>query len=467
MDFFYDRQIERYLLQFIRIFSDIKIQLDEDSNGVKIQKRVPIQYGDMSRTVAHILKDGNQNMMIPSPFMSATIKSLSINDKRRADPTNVSPMHGTEKSYNELTGKYEPVAGNKYTVERYMPVPYDIEFNLDILTSNTQTKLQILEQILTIFNPGIQLQHTDNPFDWSSIFEITLKNITWSNRNIPVGADLKDDVASLVFTCEIWISPAAKLKRQRLIENVYTNFVMVPSLVDANAPIEDFLNSQTFLRLILSSDSHMIDVSVNNLNQVEVTLLNKYGADDETLTWASLIEKRGIIVDGVTTLRLKLNDDLDNEEGDIYGFIHEHPTASNKLLFEVDEDTLPSTTLPFISSIINAITMYPTKGLPPAANGQRYMLISDHTNGEEEAIANSPVWGDLTSNEYDIIEHNGTGWLVSFDSKKEQSIQYIKNIKDGQHYKFNPATHTWIYTYLGRYNIGYWSIDNLSPIPTP
>lgn len=460
MDFFYDKQIERYLLQFIRIFSDIKIQLDEDANGVKVQKRVPIQYGDMSRSVAHILKDNNQNMVIPSPMMSATIKSLKINANRRVDPTGVSPMFGTEMSFNELTGEYDKIPGNKYTVERYTPVPYDVEFGLDILTSNTQTKLQILEQILVIFNPGVQLQHTDNPFDWSGIFEIELTGIQWSNRNIPVGTKLDDDIASLTFTCQIWISPAAKLKRQRIIEKVYANYRLLDTIDDIQS-IEDVINSPVFLRLILSSDSHMIDVEVNNTNQVEVTLLNKYGAHDPDLTWDELLKNRGEIEEGVTTLRLKLNDDLDNESDDVYGFISHHPNDKTKLLLSVDESTLPDTTINPISRIINAITMYPTKELPPSAVGQRYMLISDHTNGEEEAIAYSPVWGVLKANEYDIIENNGTGWLVSFDSKNEKETQYVKNFNDGQHYKFNKETKTWIYTYLGRYNIGYWSIENL------
>lgn len=460
MDFFYDRQIERYLLQFIRIFSDIKIQLDEDENGVKVQKKVPIIYGDMSRMVGHIMKDNNQNVLNQSPMMSATIKSLLINEKRRADPTNISPMHGTEMSYDKNTGSYSSIPGNKYTVERYMPVPYDIEFNLDILTSNTQTKLQILEQILVIFNPGIQLQHTDNPFDWSSIFEIELKSITWSNRSVPMGTKLDDDVATLTFLCQIWISPAAKLKRQRIIEKVYTNYRMLNTIDDIKS-IEDVLASDIFLRLILSSDSHMIDVGINASNQVEITLLNKYGAEDVDITWENLLKNRGQIEEGTTTLRLKLDDNLESEEGDVFGYIYNHPSSKNKLLFVVDEDTLPPTTVLPISRIIDAINMYPTKGLPAAAAGQRYMLISDHTNGEEEAIANSPVWPNLSANEYDIIEHNGTGWIISFDSKNTNDTHYIKNLSDNQHYKFNKDTHSWIYTYLGRYNIGYWSLENL------
>lgn len=462
MDFFYDKQIESYLLQFMRIFSDIKTQTDADESGISVQKRVPIQYGDMSRLVGHVLRDNNQNTVMPSPAMAFYITGLKMNDNRRNDPQFVGYMNGTEKYYNDETGEYENKAGNKYTVFRYMPSPYDMDLTLDIMSPNTQTKLQILEQIMTIFNPGLQLQHNDNPFDWTSIFEIRLKDITWSSRQIPVGADSKDDVASLKFECQIWISAPAKLKRQRIIENIVNNvYEGDPSTATSLDDVVSLTNP-LWLRLILSSTNHCIDVSLSSTNAVEVTLLNKYGAEGDDITWENLLKNFGTIIEGTTTLRLKINDDLESEEDDVYGYVSHHPTIKNKLIFTVDEDTLPSTSLVAISRIIDAITMYPTKHLPAATLGQRYMLVSDHTNGEEEAIANSPVWGALAAYEHDIIEYNGTGWVVSFDSRANETEQYVKNLQDGQHYKFN--NESWIYTYLGRYNIGYWSLENLAPL---
>lgn len=460
MDFFYDNQIESYLLQFIRIFSDIKIQLDPDENGVSVQKRVPIIYGDMSRMVAHIIKDNNQNTILPSPSMSATISGLKMNDARRADPKWVSYMNGTERHFNKETGEYDDKIGNKYTVFRYMPTPYDLEFTLDIMTPNTQTKLQILEQILTIFNPGLQLQHNDSVFDWTSIFEIKLTDITWSNKSFPI-TDAKEDISTLKFNCQIWLSAPAKLKRQRIIEKIYANFYHGD--IDAASSIDDVISNPLLLRIIASSNDHTIDVSLNDENQVEITLLGRYGEEDiEKYNWDTLLQKVGSIIPGTTTLRLKINDDLENEEDDVYGFVERHPSIKNKLLFTVDEDTLPDTTLVAIHRFIDAIKMYPGNNfLPPPSLGQRYLLISDHTNGEEEAIVNSPVWGGLAANENDIIEYNGTGWVVSFDSNNN-STQYIKNLIDGQHYKFNGSN--WVYTYLGRYNLGYWSLENLAPL---
>ena len=56
MDFFYDQQIRRYLLQFMRAFSEIRVRNGPDANGLFTLQRVPILYGDPSRMAAQIAK---------------------------------------------------------------------------------------------------------------------------------------------------------------------------------------------------------------------------------------------------------------------------------------------------------------------------------------------------------------------------------------------------------------------------
>jgi hypothetical protein len=100
-DFFYDEQIRRYILQFMRIFADFKIELPADENGIKAQKRVPIVYGDMSRQVAQILNQNSANATLAAPAMSAYIQAMEINDERRRDTTNVLPAQVIERAYDE------------------------------------------------------------------------------------------------------------------------------------------------------------------------------------------------------------------------------------------------------------------------------------------------------------------------------------------------------------------------------
>ena len=218
MQYFYDNQFERYLLQFMRIFADISIKTGPDENGFFELKQVPIVNGRMSRHVASILKGNSENTLIPTPMFSAYIKEIELNPKRRQDPYNVSSVTRVEREL--VNGSYTSAPGNKITVKRHMPVPYDLTIVLDVLTSNQKSKMQILEQILTIFNPSIQLQQNSNAVDWSRLFEVELKQINWSNNSLPMGSDDQKEIASLTFTCPIWINPPALVKQTRRIEQI-------------------------------------------------------------------------------------------------------------------------------------------------------------------------------------------------------------------------------------------------------
>jgi hypothetical protein len=87
----------------------------------------------------------------------------------------------------------------------------------DIWTANTDQKLQVLEQILVLFNPSLELQTTDNYIDWTSLSVLNLNQINWSSRTVPVGNDTPIDVATLTFETPIWISPPVKVKHLGVI----------------------------------------------------------------------------------------------------------------------------------------------------------------------------------------------------------------------------------------------------------
>src|SRR6056297_895933 len=103
-----------------------------------------------------------------------------------------------------------------------MPTPYTLNINVDIWTTNTNQKLQILEQILMLFNPSLEIQTTDNYVDWTSLSVVNIAGITWSSRSIPQGTETEIDVATLNFTTPIYISPPTKVKKLGVITNIIT-----------------------------------------------------------------------------------------------------------------------------------------------------------------------------------------------------------------------------------------------------
>ena len=146
LDYWYDEQLKRYLIQLIRVFSNFKVK-ENTSKGVHYN-RIPARYGDQSRMVASILRNNSENVINSAPFITVTIGSLQIARDRTADPFLVQTDQIAEREFNPDTNSYGTVQGNLYTTQKYMPVPYNLTINVDIWTTNTDTKMQIMEQIL-------------------------------------------------------------------------------------------------------------------------------------------------------------------------------------------------------------------------------------------------------------------------------------------------------------------------------
>jgi hypothetical protein len=222
MQWYYDGQIRRYVGQIVRLLSGFKYQGVDGK-----QFTVPVSYGDMTRQVANIIRDNSENKIPSAPRIAVYINDLQLDRTRLADSTHVSKVHVRERerlydSGGVFTG-YGPTQGNGYTVERLMPTPYKLTVKVDIWSTNTDQKLQILEQIMMLFNPSLELQTTDNYIDWTSISVLEISNIQFSGRTIPSGVDSEIDIATLTLETPIYISPPTKVKRLGVIQDIIMN----------------------------------------------------------------------------------------------------------------------------------------------------------------------------------------------------------------------------------------------------
>jgi hypothetical protein len=225
MQYWYSAQLRQYRLQFIRAFSNFSVKTGRGGpDGVDEMIRVPCRYGDPSRMAATIVRGNSENKVLAVPFITCYIQSLSTSPGRRQDPQLVVPVTVNERKYDDELRRYTNEVGNRYTVERYMPVPYDLTMQVDIWTDNLDIKEQLLEQIMVLYNPAIDIQTSVNPIDWTVLSYIEMQdNISWSSRSIPVGTDNPIDVATMIFKIPIWINPPAKVKKQNIINQIFTN----------------------------------------------------------------------------------------------------------------------------------------------------------------------------------------------------------------------------------------------------
>lgn len=441
LDYWYDEQIKRYLIQVIRIFSNFKVR-EFTEKGTKYN-RVPARYGDSSRMVASILRNNSENVINSAPFIALTIQSIQPARDRTHEPFLVDTQQVAEREFNKETGTYSSAQGNLYTTQRYMPVPYNLTFNVDIWTTNTDTKLQILEQIFVLFNPSIQLQSNSNPLDWTSVFEVELTDINWSSRSVPAGVDEQLDISTMTFSSPIWISPPAKVKRQSIIQRIVNDIHNVEDITDLgfSSDFQDFFDSlPEDAEVVVTPGDYMLQIDGSNA----VLLDRQYNG----VKWSSLIEMQGELT-STSKLKLNLTNDSDNDLDAVIGFVSANPIDETKLIFNVDQDTLPTSTLTSINKIIDPRNVYPGNVLPAAEAGQRYLITEDLT---KTGYSN---W-NIDANANDIIEYDGTEWSVSFDASNVSDVKYVTNTNTNKQFKwFNES---WISSHEGVYNSGFWRL---------
>jgi hypothetical protein len=455
--FFYDAQIERFLVQFIRMISGFQVEF-----GNNTLQRVPVYYGDGSRQVAQIIANNSSSTMPTVPAMTVYINGLTYDRDRVQEPTFVGKMHIRQRQYNEDTQEYEASQGNAFTIERAMPVPYTIELKVDVWTSNTKQKLQLLEQIIPLFNPALEIQSTDNYIDWTSLSVVYLDSPNWTSRSVPIGTDNPIDVATLTFKLPVWISPPAKVKKLGVIQKI------IASVHDSQGDLSTDVYSNTNLmgnRQYFTPLDYGVLLIGNNLTLLKVSELElpreptlstptKVGTPD---LWRSLVNVYGVLENGLSQVRLLQEDEL----SEVVGTVSYHPTDDTLLIFNPDIDTLPANTLDPINAIIDPYKVTVDTSITSPAVGTRYLILkaigSEINTADNDAIAwqgtaNQP----LIANANDIIEWDGTSWSVSFDSTTAETVQYVSNLNTGTQYKWN--LNQWVKSWEGEYKNGTWSL---------
>jgi len=445
--YFYDKQVRRYIQQFIRLFSGFSVQMGVGEDKLPMYLEVPVRYGDINRMAAHIQRENSENITNTVPFISCYVTDLSLAPDRRVEQQHVDKVQVWEKKQTE-NGDYENEVGNTYTVERYMPVPYNLTMNCDVWTSNTHQKLQLLEQLLVLFNPTLNVRTSDNAFDWSSLAYVEMTNIVWSSRSIGNSVDDIIDVATLTFNIPIFVNPPAKVKHQRIVHTILNQLY---NLDDEN--LDNFKEELPFDRSSL--EYNIVTLEDRKLSYVDgkASLLASSGSnvDPETgvpLRWDSHLKPFGQLREGISQLRLKKNKDPGSLDGDIIGKLSIDDNNLNTLLVDIDTDTLPANTLTPFNGIVNPQQNFPGDGtLPDAELGQRYLITA----------STAQQWDNVNANVNDIIEYNGNAWVLSFTSSSQaNNVHYALNLITNDQFEWNGTE--WFNSYEGIYNEGFWRL---------
>ena len=412
-------------------------------------------YGDSSRQAATIIANNSASNLPSSPLITYYITAIEYNQKWTQDPTFVDKINVRQRAYNQETQTYETTQGQAFTVERLMPVPYTLRVNVDFWTTNYQQKLEIFEQLATLFNPALEIQSTDNFIDWTSLSAVFQDGLTFSSRTIPVGASNPIDVMTWKFYMPIWISTSSKLKKMGVIEKIIASIYKGSSLLDVQD--EDLLlgtrqkiTPYGYKVLLLGNKLQLLPA--NEAFNPSNTALVLPDSPNTNLYWSALLNVYGAVKPGISQIWLQ-NPYM---EYDIVGTIVPDPTDDRFLIYDIDQDTLPQNTLAPVNSIINPQLTGPNAGLPGPMPGIRYLIVEDIGSEGSTTIS----WGALVANANDIIQFNAnTGqWDVSFDSQASTTVQFVTNLTTNVQYRYVNTDGMWMKSFEGWYDQGDYSI---------
>ena len=144
-EYFYHEILRRTIVAFGSLFNDIEIRHKDSSNNVKSTIKVPLAYGPTQKFLARLEQSPNLNkpVQITLPRMSFEFVGLQYDSGRKVSTTQT--FITTDPN-------------NKTEVKRaYMPIPYNMAFELSIYTKLNDDMLQIIEQILPYFQPSYNL----------------------------------------------------------------------------------------------------------------------------------------------------------------------------------------------------------------------------------------------------------------------------------------------------------------------
>jgi hypothetical protein len=318
---------------------------------------------------------------------------------------------------------------------------------------NYNQKLELVEQLGTLFNPALEIQSTDNFVDWTSLSVVFQESLTFSSRTIPQGSGNPIDVLTWKFSMPIWLSTAAKLKKYGVIEKIIASIFKGTALTDIQ---NDDLLLGTRQKITPYGYKLLL---ISNALQILPANQDFYPGNDSldlppgpntSVYWSGVLNEYGTMRPGISQIWLQ-NPYMDTE---IVGTIVPDPNDDRLLIYTIDADTLPQNTLSPVDSVINPLLTGPNAGLPAPVNGRRYLIVEGIGHTGDTTIG----WGDLIAQANDIIQYDGTlgKWFVSFDSSLLTDIQYVTNLTTAVQYRF--LDNAWMKSWEGFYGQGDYSI---------
>jgi hypothetical protein len=326
-EYFYHEILRKTIIGFGSLFNDITIKHFDQTGDVSSVIKVPLAYGPIQKFLARVEQqpDLNSPVQITLPRMSFEFNGLNYDQTRKLTTTQT--FVSLDKNNNNVR-------------KSYMPVPYNMEFDLNIMCKLNDDMLQIIEQILPYFQPGYTLT-------------IDLIDAIGEKRDVPVvlTSILMDDdyegdyskrralIYTLKFVAKTYLfGPIATTSEKDIIKKVSIGFVAG----DTNSTTRDlrYTSEPTAIKnysnnivTSLSQDLTIGDIKLTVVDSNSILINSYITINEETLKVVDKNNKVLTVIRGsygtpiknhVSGSEVKLITEQDNdliEFGDDFGFM--------------------------------------------------------------------------------------------------------------------------------------------------
>jgi hypothetical protein len=191
---FYHETIRKLVVAFGSMFNDIQLVRKNNAGVITQSMKVPLAYGPKQKFLARLRLDAtlDNKVSITLPRIGFEITGLTYDPTRK--------LNRVQKFKKIKSGS------DKRLETQYMPVPYNLEFALNIMSKNSDDGLQILEQILPYFQPDYTVTINDNvAMNSKRDIPIILNGITYEDSYEGDYASRRSILYNLAFTLKFYL----------------------------------------------------------------------------------------------------------------------------------------------------------------------------------------------------------------------------------------------------------------------
>ena len=141
---FYNQIVRKNIIAFGTLFNNITMKsTDPDTGEVLEEQKVPLAYGPKQKFLVRLTDQSSSKVAITLPRIYFEMTSIDYDSTRKTSPI--------QKYKTIIDGN-----GDEVRVQ-YVPVPYNIGFELGVIAKSQDDALQIVEQILPYFQPSFSI----------------------------------------------------------------------------------------------------------------------------------------------------------------------------------------------------------------------------------------------------------------------------------------------------------------------